>query len=74
VGSGVSVGEICFAGGEEAVVVAVTTVAAREVHADNATVPSRRLNKTYLLIVETLKRPKAGRSLVITVGCQNLQQ
>jgi len=55
VGSGVRVGEIRFVGGEEVVAVAVAAVAAREAHADNAVIPSRRLNKKYFLMVENLR-------------------
>jgi hypothetical protein len=54
VDSDVSVGRICFVGGEEIVAVNIATVVAWEAHADNVIVPSRRLNKKYLFIVENL--------------------
>jgi hypothetical protein len=55
VGSGVNVEEICFVGGEDVVAVTVATVAAREAHADNAIISSRRLNKKYFLMFENLR-------------------
>jgi hypothetical protein len=52
VGSGVNVGEVCCVGREEVVVIAVPTVDGPEVHADNAIIPMRRLNKIYFFIIE----------------------
>jgi hypothetical protein len=60
VGSGVGVGEIRFVGREEIVAAAVATVAAREAHADNAIVPSSRLNKKYFPMVENLRAPRCA--------------
>jgi hypothetical protein len=48
------VGRICFVGREEIVAVTVATVVAEEAHADDVIIPSRRLNKKYIFIVENL--------------------
>lgn len=53
VGSGVNVGEIYFVGGEEIVAVAVARVVVWEAHADDAIIPSRRLNKKYFFMSKT---------------------
>ena len=63
VGSGVRVGEICFVDGEAVVAVAVATIAVPEAQADNAIIPSRRLNKKCFLMIDVDAVPHCSAAI-----------
>jgi len=50
----------CVASGREVVAVTIQLVVSAEAQADSAIATTRRLNKTYFLIVEKLKRLTVG--------------